>query len=214
MHSAHDPIGSIRNGTCSPHRTHVLTLGLERPKRRGTVVTEPEVCRRPNATSAARTRLLSRPETASVLILVSLPSVSVGIPRTARGETDRSQRCRAIDSGRARRRLLRRARRREVRRVRPRRCSTPASSIRSSTSSPSSPASGRALELGIGTGRIALPLAQRGVPVHGIDMSEAMVARLRAKPGGEDDRRDDRRLRDDHGGRVVLASRTWSSTRS
>jgi len=46
--------------------------------------------------------------------------------------------------------------------------------------------SGRALELGIGTGRIALPLAQRGVPVHGIDVSEAMVARLRAKPGGED----------------------------
>ena len=43
-----------------------------------------------------------------------------------------------------------------------------------------------ALELGIGTGRVALPLAQRGVPVHGIDLSEAMVARLRAKPGGED----------------------------
>src|ERR687898_3407253 len=43
---------------------------------------------------------------------------------------------------------------------------------------------GAALELGIGTGRIALPLAQRGVPVHGIDLSEAMVARLRAKPGG------------------------------
>jgi len=45
---------------------------------------------------------------------------------------------------------------------------------------------GRALELGIGTGRIALPLAQRGVPVTGIDLSAAMVARLRAKPGGED----------------------------
>ena len=45
---------------------------------------------------------------------------------------------------------------------------------------------GRALELGIGTGRIALALAQRGVPVHGVDMSKAMVARLRAKPGGED----------------------------
>ena len=44
---------------------------------------------------------------------------------------------------------------------------------------------GRALELGIGTGRVALPLAQRGVPVHGIDMSQAMVARLREKPGGE-----------------------------
>ena len=46
--------------------------------------------------------------------------------------------------------------------------------------------SGRALELGIGTGRIALPLAQRGVPVHGIELSKAMIARLRAKPGGED----------------------------
>ena len=43
---------------------------------------------------------------------------------------------------------------------------------------------GRALELGIGTGRIALPLAARGVPVHGIDLSRAMVARMRAKPGG------------------------------
>jgi SAM-dependent methyltransferase len=44
---------------------------------------------------------------------------------------------------------------------------------------------GRALELGIGTGRVALPLAARGVPVHGIDLSRAMVARLRAKPGAE-----------------------------
>jgi SAM-dependent methyltransferase len=44
---------------------------------------------------------------------------------------------------------------------------------------------GRALELGIGTGRIALPLQERGVEVHGIDASEAMVSRLRAKPGGE-----------------------------
>jgi SAM-dependent methyltransferase len=44
---------------------------------------------------------------------------------------------------------------------------------------------GRALELGIGTGRIALPLARRGVPVHGIDLSRAMVARLHAKPGGD-----------------------------
>jgi SAM-dependent methyltransferase len=44
---------------------------------------------------------------------------------------------------------------------------------------------GRALELGVGTGRIALPLAARGVPVEGIDMSEAMVKRLQAKPGSE-----------------------------
>jgi hypothetical protein len=45
---------------------------------------------------------------------------------------------------------------------------------------------GAALELGIGTGRVALPLSQRGVRVHGIDLSEAMVARLRAKPGGQE----------------------------
>ena len=44
---------------------------------------------------------------------------------------------------------------------------------------------GAALELGIGTGRIALPLARRGIRVHGIDLSEAMVARLLAKPGAE-----------------------------
>jgi SAM-dependent methyltransferase len=44
---------------------------------------------------------------------------------------------------------------------------------------------GRALELGIGTGRIALPLARRGITVHGIDLSRAMVARLRDKPGGD-----------------------------
>jgi SAM-dependent methyltransferase len=44
---------------------------------------------------------------------------------------------------------------------------------------------GPALELGIGTGRIALPLAARGVEVHGIDASAAMVERLRAKPGGD-----------------------------
>src|SRR5947207_1667195 len=43
---------------------------------------------------------------------------------------------------------------------------------------------GPALELAIGTGRVALPLADRGVEVHGIDASEGMVARLREKPGG------------------------------
>jgi SAM-dependent methyltransferase len=43
----------------------------------------------------------------------------------------------------------------------------------------------RALELAIGTGRIALPLRARGVEVSGIDISEEMVAKLRAKPGGE-----------------------------
>jgi SAM-dependent methyltransferase len=45
---------------------------------------------------------------------------------------------------------------------------------------------GTALELGVGTGRVALPLAARGVRVHGIDLSEAMVARLRTKPGADE----------------------------
>ncbi len=44
---------------------------------------------------------------------------------------------------------------------------------------------GAALEFGIGTGRIAVPLSHRGVRVHGIDLSPAMVARLRAKPGAD-----------------------------
>jgi SAM-dependent methyltransferase len=44
---------------------------------------------------------------------------------------------------------------------------------------------GRVLELAIGTGRVALPLAARGVTVEGVEASEAMVARMRAKPGGE-----------------------------
>jgi len=44
---------------------------------------------------------------------------------------------------------------------------------------------GRALELAIGTGRVALPLAERGVEVHGIDFSEAMVGQMRRKPGGD-----------------------------
>jgi SAM-dependent methyltransferase len=41
------------------------------------------------------------------------------------------------------------------------------------------------LELGIGTGRVTVPLAQRGLEVHGIEASEAMAAKLREKPGGE-----------------------------
>jgi SAM-dependent methyltransferase len=44
---------------------------------------------------------------------------------------------------------------------------------------------GRALEFGIGTGRIALPLAARGISVHGIELSKAMVGKLREKPGGD-----------------------------
>ena len=43
---------------------------------------------------------------------------------------------------------------------------------------------GSVLELGVGTGRLALPLAARGLDVHGVDASPAMVERLRAKPGG------------------------------
>ncbi|NED88334.1 class I SAM-dependent methyltransferase [Streptomyces sp. SID11233] len=45
---------------------------------------------------------------------------------------------------------------------------------------------GRVLELGMGTGRVALPLARRGFDVHGVEASAAMAARLRAKPGGDD----------------------------
>jgi hypothetical protein len=44
---------------------------------------------------------------------------------------------------------------------------------------------GGALELGVGTGRIALPLSRRGVRVHGVELSPAMVARLREQPGAE-----------------------------
>jgi SAM-dependent methyltransferase len=46
-------------------------------------------------------------------------------------------------------------------------------------------AGGAALELGIGTGRVAIPLAARGVKVHGIDTSPAIVEKMREKPGGE-----------------------------
>ena len=45
--------------------------------------------------------------------------------------------------------------------------------------------SGRVLELGVGTGRLALPLAARGIQVTGVDVSPAMIARLKAKPGGD-----------------------------
>jgi SAM-dependent methyltransferase len=45
---------------------------------------------------------------------------------------------------------------------------------------------GAALELAIGTGRVALPLRGRGIDVHGIDISSSMVAELRAKPGGDE----------------------------
>jgi SAM-dependent methyltransferase len=44
---------------------------------------------------------------------------------------------------------------------------------------------GRVLELGIGTGRVALPLAAKGVDVHGLDASPAMVERMREKAGGD-----------------------------
>ena len=45
---------------------------------------------------------------------------------------------------------------------------------------------GDALELGIGTGRIALPLRERGVPVHGIELPPAMAEQLRAESGAEE----------------------------
>ncbi|MDQ1603630.1 MAG: hypothetical protein QOE01_1475, partial [Actinomycetota bacterium] len=45
---------------------------------------------------------------------------------------------------------------------------------------------GPALELGIGTGRIALPLHRRGIEVRGIELSPAMAARLAAQPGGSE----------------------------
>ncbi len=54
---------------------------------------------------------------------------------------------------------------------------------------------GPALELAIGTGRIALPLAARGIRVDGVDISPAMVDQLRAKPGGDAAFGHDRRLR-------------------
>ena len=44
---------------------------------------------------------------------------------------------------------------------------------------------GAAIEFGVGTGRIAIPLSQRGVRVHGIDLSPAMVAQMRATPDAE-----------------------------
>lgn len=46
-------------------------------------------------------------------------------------------------------------------------------------------AGGAALEFGIGTGRIAIPLSQHGIAVHGIDLSPDMIAQLRAEPGAE-----------------------------
>jgi SAM-dependent methyltransferase len=45
---------------------------------------------------------------------------------------------------------------------------------------------GRALEFAIGTGRVALPLARRGIEVCGVDLSESMVRQLRRKPGGRE----------------------------
>jgi len=57
---------------------------------------------------------------------------------------------------------------------------------------------GAALELGVGTGRVALPLAERGVRVHGIDLSEPMLDQLRAKPGA---------------GRVAVTAGDFATTR-
>ena len=67
--------------------------------------------------------------------------------------------------------------------------------------------------VGIGTGRIALPLAQRGIRVHGIDLSTDMVAQLRAKPGGEPFPSRSA-ISPRHGSRGASLSPTSSSTRS
>ena len=97
------------------------------------------------------------------------------------GRTTRMPRVRS----RARRRLLRRARRRALRRVRRRRCSSRRSSTPWSTCSRSSPAAGGR------SSSASAPAASRcrwraaASQVHGIELSQAMVARLRAKPGGE-----------------------------
>ena len=64
---------------------------------------------------------------------------------------------------------------------------------------------GDALEFGIGTGRVALPLSQRGIRVHGIELSPSMVAQLRTRPGGPRDRRHGRRLRNNQSQRQVHA---------
>ena len=73
---------------------------------------------------------------------------------------------------------------------------------------------GAALEFAIGTGRIALPLAARGVPVHGIELSNAMVAQLRAKPGGDGHPGHDRRHGEHARRGRASASSISSSTRS
>ncbi len=74
--------------------------------------------------------------------------------------------------------------------------------------------SGRALEFGIGTGRIALPLARRGVPVAGIELSSDMVEQLRAKDGGRGVGGRDRLLRATRAWTVSSRSCTSCSTRS
>jgi SAM-dependent methyltransferase len=61
----------------------------------------------------------------------------------------------------------------------------PAADFLAALAREASPQAPSALEFAIGTGRIALPLSRRGVRVHGIDLSDAMLARLAAKPGAE-----------------------------
>ena len=75
-------------------------------------------------------------------------------------------------------------------------------------------AGGPALEFAIGTGRIALPLAGRGVEVHGIELSQAMLRRLRAKPGGDSDSGHASATWRRRAWKGSSASSTWSSTRS
>ena len=103
-------------------------------------------------------------------------------------------------------RLLRRVDRGELRRGHED-VLTGASSVRRSTSWPGWRRVGTALELGIGTGRIALLLSQRGVAVHGIDLSPDMVAQLQRETGGRRHRRHARRLLVDPGGLASFSGR-------
>ena len=73
---------------------------------------------------------------------------------------------------------------------------------------------GAALELGIGTGRVALPLSRRGVTVCGIDLSSEMVEQLQGEARRRPDPGRARRLRHHQGARASSRSPTWSTTRS
>ena len=121
----------------------------------------------------------------------------------------------SLESCRARRgRLLRRARRRAVRRVRSRRCSSRRSSTRSSTSSSSSPGADARSSSGSGPAGSRCRSRSGACRCTGSSCRRRWSAQAAREARRRGDRRHDRRLRDDDGGRDVLRSRTWSSTRS